>query len=142
MKWIISGVVLLVLSIDVFATDETFNRKIYNQSDLNKTLESLYNAKLEVGGGSRNISLEIFPNDYILDVVKLVRAVNLTDGDTLTIRGSSGIVNITCTMAYEDLSNASYTRGSRIVYDGLVFISCPVRIQSVATVIVENCAFR
>ena len=130
--------------------DDTFVRVISNQSDLEKLWTNPMIAPPE--GPSRNITIQMAANDYILDIPKFVRALNLADGDILTIAGPiGGIINISCldynTSSNDDLDilrNASFANAARIVCNGITFTRCqaPLRIENVSTVIVENCVFQ
>ena len=153
MKWIFLMVVFCTLNVIVpqSTDDDTFVRVINNQSDL----EQLWTNPMIAAppeGPSRNITIQMAANNYILDIPKFVRALNLADGDILTIAGLiGGITNISCldynTSSNDDLDilrNASFTNAARIVCNGITFTRCqaPLRIENVSTVIVENCVFQ
>ena len=153
MKWIFLVVAFCTLNIIVpqSTDDDTFVRVINNQSDL----EQLWTNPMIAAppeGPSRNITIQMAANIYILDIPKFVRALNLADGDILTIAGPiGGITDISCvdynTSSNDDLDilrNASFANAAKIVCNGITFTRCqaPLRIENVSTVIVENCVFQ
>lgn len=155
MEWILSGVVAFCVlnNVALQYADEECTVLINNQSDLDQNLEGLRctaNGTAPVGGSrpSRNITIKMNANDYILDIVEFVNAVNLTDGDVFTLRGTGGTINISCSSysntSYDLLRMASFKRALEIVYDGITFTSCPapLRIEDVTSVIIENCVFQ
>ena len=161
MKWIVGGLVVFcalnnaaLQCVDKFKQSEPI--VINNQSDLDDRLERPCTAanplpKEDGSSSSRNITIEMnAKNDYVLDMAKFVCAVNLMDGDLLTIRGTGGIVNICSSASLHhttfdaNLRNDSLSCDFTITCDGVVFTRYPVslRIENVAAVTVENCVFR
>ena len=98
---------------------------------------------------SRCIQLSIMGGfRYRLDIVKLME-IKLGSSGSLIVVGTNGPVEIDCRCA--NVSNIQQLEGvpkpisnsSLVIFDGLIFVKCPVpiMIEEVSTVVVQNCYF-
>jgi len=151
MKWIIRSIVFFIALNGVVSQPVVYlndRQVINNQSMLDRFLnDSSTPAPQSEEKRPSNITIEMTANDYILDIPKFIRAVNVVDGDIFTIMGTGGIVNITCANnegLSDNLRSALFWRAASIVFDGVMFRRCPapLRFENVAMVMIVNCVFQ
>ena len=121
---------------------------ITDQRRLDELLEdsTIFSNNNDVDNVSKCIQLSFIGNSFQLDLLQLMR-VNLgTNGSLMIIAGNSVILN--CIVNTTDLkelrkSLQPISRALLVLFDGLVFIRCPVPIvfEEVSNVIIQNCVF-
>ena len=117
-------------------------RRISDQSQFDLIMKNLSD---EDHNTTRCIHLSLTGNNFIVDLPQLMR-INLGTNGSLVITGYSTVINCSTTVTdLESLRNTlqPISRADLAMFDGLVFIRCPVPIviEEVSNVVIQNCVF-
>ena len=117
-------------------------RRISDQSQFDLIMKNLSD---EDHNTTRCIHLSLTGNNFIVDLPQLMR-INLGTNGSLVITGYSTVINCSTTVTdLESLRNTlrPISRANLVMFDGLVFIRCPVPIviEEVSNVVIQNCVF-